>query len=650
MKFHENIICLEYSELVPELMPKSTFDSSKSRGNITVFGRGGNGREILIAFESLPAKYRSMVIERYGNPYEYLAKEPIAEQVKLNWDYSAETYFRKFSIGEGRVLPEDYVKKYTESASWLKTVNLFTTDKRALKRNLNITVAEFWDTVTTLIRTKNIALPTNSRSLKNKLRDFNAAGYDSLVETWRFGNENRKKVKDQIAEDLLITMIEHPHNHDDTIIALRYNEWAASTGRQTISPATVGYRRSQHKNYIMLKQKGMATNYAALSKQIQRERPSAPLLLINSDDNVLDMFFRVDGLKKANPYYRPSLYVVMDAYNDYILGYAIGETVTIELVKAAYRNAMNHVMELTGGAYCWNQIVTDHWAIDQKKEGVLATFLKDQAHFTPATVKVAQSKYIERAFGVVWHQNLKLYPNYSGYNITAKERISTESIEIAKKNFPSKDQAPEVVENFINRMRLTVNAKTGKVRQQEWIEAFEKSDKSKKHLLDTEKRLQLFGVQHTYQNKITTKGIQFNLNGSTFTYDVPDALYLDNLGKKVQITYDPYDHSQVLVSDGRGLRFVANELQKMPSALADFEEGDRERLNNLLGMKTEMMTKISNKVTDRLARLQRESIDAESILQAGVSVPKELNHAANKRISGGGRDQDHDNYDWKRNM
>ncbi len=662
MELYNDQLCFTYEELVPKVISVENYKSYKKRDKITVLVPGGNGRSALIAFESLPAKVREAAIKQYGNPYEYLAKEPIAEQVRLNWDYEAETFYNEYVLPDGSALPNveydakgkpaiNYVKRYTEAASWLKTINVFTTDKRALKRHLNITVTEFWDTVTDLIQAKDVALPTNPRSLKNKLKLFNTSEckYTSLIEKWRFGNDHTKKVKDEAAEALLLQMIGHHDQFDATVIAAKYNVWAVENGRLPISPATVNYRARQHWQILTLQREGKGANYTKISKQIQSDRPSAPLLLAVCDDNIIDLYFRkettIKGKKVVNEQYRVAMYVVKDYYNDYILGFAIGETVTKELIYAAFRNAMQHITEITGGNYLFHQLQSDKWAIDPKLKSELAVYFQSLAHFTPGTTKASQTKRIEQSFGAIWHQQLKELPynNYAGHNVTAKERQNPDAIQALKKNYPSVDHALEICTEFVNNMRKTVNSKTGKCRQEEWIEAFKASEKSKKRQISQAQRIQLFGITHPKTVKISQKGLVFDLHKQSYRYDIPDEHYLDNLGKTVKVMYEPHNMEQVLITDDRGLRLVVSTMQAMPSALADFQAGDRERLNNLLEAKTKMMLGIQEKLNDRLDILSRNRIDAESILKVGVSAPKELSQAANNLYIGSfDEDQEYD--------
>lgn len=639
MKYQNDILCLTYAEFVPHIMGKPNYDQSKNRGTITVHGRGGNGSEVLIEYESLPERYKEEVRKKYGNPYEYLAKQPILDFVKINWDIKAEQFYRDYVLPNNNKLPDAYIPKYTTAATWLNAIGHFTTDKKALKQSLNISIAAFWQIAGGMIRHHDIALPINEKKLRDKVATYRKEGYGCLVDVWRFGNANSKKVKDKVAEALLMKMLAHQHKHDDTIIAAEYNKWATKSGRDTITPQAVGYRRRQTENLLTLTREGASISYNKFSKQILRNRPTEPLMFINSDDNVIDLYFTKEVVRKGkvikNHYHRKVAYVVMDAFNDYILGYAIGETVTVELIQEAYRNAMRHIMELTGDAYLWHEIQSDRWAIDPKLEGPLATYFKSisNGHYIPASAHVAQSKYIERAFGINWHQQLKFFPNYAGHNITAKEKMNADAIQSAKKNYPSDVHAAEVIAEFITRIRFTTNPKSGLPRQTEWLEAFHRATTSKQRQLSEEKRLQLFGITHPYPNRITAGGIRVQISNMQYNYEVPNDLYFENVNKQVQIVYDPYDMSRVLISNGKGLRFVASETERMPSALLDYKEDTGRKLHEALEFKKQIPA-IINKTMDEYAEiLAREGIEANSILQAGIKT-KQISHDASHVLAG----------------
>lgn len=639
---YNNILCLTYDELVPAILNRDNYYHHRDKGNITVHGTGGNGRIVLIEFETLPPKYKLLVRKVYGDPYVYVAKQPILNS--LEFDHKAQQFYMDYELPNGDRLPAtdkdingkeqiNYVNRYTLSATWLNMLDRLMADKRALKRELNISITDFWDTASEMIKIKKVDLPAHPRRLKAKLKEYTSqpnqeAKYEFLIEKHKFGNTSASKVNDEAAEALLMKMLSFRNLHDDTIIAEKYNLWAIETDRPTITAATVGYRRKMWANMLKFEREGSGVTYNQLSKRSKRKRPSAPLLLVNSDDNVMDVYFQLPG----NAWFRPVLYVVIDAFNDYILGYAVGQNVTKELIKAAYRDAHRNVMRLTGGSYLWHQIQTDHWGISSKSVTEMEEFYASQAIFTPAMLKNAQTKYIERSFGVTWHQQLKLvFPdNYSGVNITSKEKLNPDSL--ISKNFPEINLAKEKIQEFIWAMRNTKREKDGLTREQEWLEAFNASEKSKKRAIEDETRLLLFGEKNVRTNKLTAAGVNVTLLGQKMTYEISQADIYEHNGKSVQVIYDRYDLSKVLITDNKGLRIVANEYELLPAAIADYEPGDRERINNLLDEKKTLFPLIEEAINKREEALSRAKIDAESRLKAGVMV-KELAHNDQKLIN-----------------
>jgi transposase InsO family protein len=577
------------------------------------------------------------VREIYGDPYVYASRQPILNS--LVYDTRAHRFYTEYILPTGEKLPAsdvdvtgkpviNYVKRYTEAATWLNMLIRLTTDKAALKRELNIPVMAFWEQATDMIKLKKVNLPANAKRLKEKIKTYQQGGYGSLVEVHKFGNDYSKKVKDEEAEAFLKAFLSHRNKYDDTVIADKYNAWATETGRETITAGAVGYWRKKWASLLMLEREGVAKLYNKVSKQGQRKRPSAPLLLVNSDDNVLDAFFHMGD----NKWYRPVLYVVMDAHNDYILGYAVGDNVTKDLIREAYRNAMRHVIKITGDAYCWQQIQTDHWGISGKNTTDLEAFYNSMAIFTAAGLKNSQTKYIERAFGTTWHQQLKEHfvRNYSGHNITAREKLNPDKLMTS--DFPDMEQGLKMIDAFIWRMRLTRRKGSELTRHEEWVQNFEASKKSKEHLLTEEQRLQIFGKVHEYTNQISTRGVTPTILGERRVYELSQQMILEHIGKTVQVIYDEHDLSRVLITDGKGLRTVVGEYQLLPSAIADYEEGDKARISNLLEEKKTIVPVIQEWGDAWKAELERGGIDIESRLQAGVLV-KEIAHNDQRNYS-----------------
>ncbi|SEW02268.1 hypothetical protein SAMN05428988_1346 [Chitinophaga sp. YR573] len=628
MKLIDNILYLEFSELVICGVSENTLWKAKERNSSSwhMINDPADKRRVLIGYEKLKDAYKELVKARFGNPHEYIAKEPIRKMVTR--DQEAERFFLAHRYGDNKSLPVEHVKKYTTAASWLNMLVKANSDKKEIKKQLNLSIDQFYIHVMEMFKTDGVDLPTNYAKLLAKRRDYEATGYGSLVD-WRFGNKNAAKIDDEVTESLLLELLSNPNQYDDVYIGMKYNEWAIANQHETITSATVGIWRRKLEYLIIAARQGRAAYYDKYSVQVKGFRPTAPLLMVESDDNFLDLLFLdIEDKTQHKYYHKYKAIVVTDSYNDYVLGYAYAENITTELVRAAYLNAMYHIRELTGNWYVPHEVKTDRWALSE-----LQPFYSAFANYYPTPVGSKKRGYLEQFFSsAIWENALKAGANnYTGNNLTAKNRgVNIEELELSKKNRPTLDEGRVQVENFFHRLRLETG-KNGKSKQDEWLEAFAATAESRKKTITDEQFLLYFGVQHRPRNgkqiKITNGGVEPQIQGVQYGFTVPPALYLTNVGKPVSIIYDPYDMSRVLVTDFASLRFTATAQRLQPRAMADYQPGDRRLLNAILAEKMDDNEKVAAAAEKRKAILRKNNVDPENMLQGGAMV-KELKQAA----------------------
>jgi len=642
MKLIDHILYIEFAELEACDISRRTILSWDNIKDPT------DKRKVLIKYEALADKYQSSLVKKYGDPYTYVHNQVIKQFLKS--DYKAQDFFFSFRTSERVALPLDYQAQYLKAANWLNLIIDIENNWAKCKKILCMeSKPELYEAVIKIIDAEGIKLPATYQTLKRKIAEYKETGCSCIISK-KFGNDNSKKVKDELNEALLVEMMSD--QYDDTFVALKYNKVCDGYGWKRITAVTVGNYRHQFKAKIEGFRNGNASWYDYAGKTVHRARPSAPLMLINSDDNELDLYFIEERIvlkkvetkdgkekrerKEINPYYRPVLYVVIDGFNDLILGYAIGDTATTDLVKEAYLNAANYVKQLTGDNYFWRQLQADHWNLK-----ALTPFFEQQGNFTPAGAKNARAKIIEQSFNKKWHSKLKeLFPrNYAGHNITAKAKVNRDAIEANKKFFPAKSEAPDHIEFFIEEMRNLVDPQTGKTKKEQWLEAWKCMQQSEKRLITQEQRLMWLGYEHRnqytgvlQQNTITKEGLMPSINGLEYVYEIPKELYRDTLGLKVKIKYDPYDMSQILaVSSDERTRMVCSQFERVPMALADHKEGTRTHLNSLLTEKKGHVAANVEEREQRLNALKRAGINAESLMQAGV-LTKEIKQSAQMQI------------------
>lgn len=586
-------------------IPEGTLKSAQHRGTIRIVKLEGKK---YLDIHSLSERLRQRI--------KIAQKDTIKELIlsKIVPDSQAQTYYLSYRYN-GKSLPIEYVMKYAQVAAWL---NYLKTIKPKDIKSLGISRGEFWNKIIELIKEEKIDLPTSLRRLKDKIKIYQQKGYDALID-WRFGNRLAAKVKDELAESLLIELLSHPNQYDDVLIAHLYNKECSRLGYKPITHATVGNWRRKHEALIIARRNGWSAFDEKYRVQVLGRRPSAPLLLVEHDDNVLDLYFAGDN----GHYNRFTAIVVIDSYNDYVLGYAYADRLSTDLVRAAYAHAARHIKELTGGYYLPWQIKADNWA---KTE--LFPFYQSIATFIPSPVGSKKRGYIEQFFrSAHWKRCLKAGANnYSGHNVVARTRgVNMEVLASQKMNYPSMTMAFDQIEQFFARLRQLPDSH-GLSKQQQWLQAWQSLPEQQKRPITEEQYLLLFGIEKKEQVRISNMGIRTQINLQEYYYEVPSSLRLQAIGKQVKLKYDPADLSRVLVV-GEDIRFVAPLAQRVAKALKDYQPGERAYLNALLQEKRNQVKYVQDMAQKRQQVLKAKELDAESIINAGLLV-KQIRHEA----------------------
>lgn len=632
MKLIDNILYIEWREAIESGLSENTLKNAKLRKSPSwsFIDDPTDRRKVLIEFEKLKDEYKKKIQARFGNPYEYMAKLPIRNLVK--WDDKAEECYLAYRYDINKTLPIEHVKKYTTAASWLNMFKAVTEDKKALKKLLNLTIEQFYTHAIEIITTDKIHLPTSYRRLLATRKEYETNGYNTLID-WRFGNKLAAKIKDELSESTLLEMIAHPNQYDDVIITQQYNTWAKAHNYKTIDTATVGVHRRKNDYLIIMSREGNAALNEKYLKQVKGFRPTAPLYMVESDDNHLDLLFIDPNDDTQSKYFHKyKAIVVIDSFNDYVLGYAYAENLSIDLVKAAYLNAMYHIRSITGAWYLPHETKSDRWAIAS-----LEPFYKSLGNYFKTPVGSKHRGYIEQFFGNPhWKRCLKLGANnYSGNNMTAKFRgVNTEALERSKKDRPLiGNEAFEQIENFFYRLRH-VPQSNGISKHDQWLNAFNALPAENKRLITDEQFLLKLGIEHNNQGKgirITNRGVEPQIAGTKYSYDIASNSLLEYIGKSVSVIYDPYDMSRVLITDFDKVRLMGHDARLQSRALQDAEIDGRTYLNASLNEKRDDVNYIATRSTRRKTVLESAGFNAEGLLQAGVMV-KEVRHLAEQKV------------------
>lgn len=644
MLLHTNkILYIEFADFLAAGWKEDSIKKANLRngGNWQMIDHPTDKRKVLVQYDTLTdahkEKLQIWLRKKHGcnhtmqcncgNPYEYVAKEPIRKLIQK--DFKAEGYYTAYKLSDGRNLPLQYINQYTVAASFINMLLQVNSNKKLLKTTLNLSLDSFWKHVEEIIKSDNIDLPASYKRLRQKMLDYEKNGYEVLISS-KFGNKQALKIADEVSESLLIELLSDYRQFDDVIVSVQYNKWASLNGYKTITAQTVGNWRRDNSMLLISDREGRDVFNQLARRKVVRMRPSYPTALWESDDNHLDWWFAGDS---ANEYRKLKGIIVTDSFNDYILGYAVTDKDLKgdEIVRLAYLNAMYHVKELTGGWYLPFEVKTDQWNIE-KLRPFYKSITNDHYYDTPVGSK--NRGWLENFFGHIdWERCMKIgFNNYTGHNISAKTRgVNLEAVRANKKEWVHIKDAETQLAEFVNRLRTVPKNfdEKNQSRQQEWLQAFALTPDTKKIQITDEQMLLKFGFRHSHSTRIQENIVKPTILGVEYRYSIPPAFYSTNRGKKVDFIYDPYNMNRILVTDNEGLRFIAHSVTPVAGCMADMEEfGGRELLNKILGEAKQENTAIGEAKEKRKQVLLANNIDTEDILKLGVSVPKALKQQA----------------------
>ncbi|MNS11900.1 hypothetical protein D3C72_434520 [compost metagenome] len=598
MKLIDSILYIEWSEMVDCGVSDGYLKKAKSVGTKcwTFINDPKDNRRVLIHYEDLKQEYKDRIITRYGNPYDQIARTPILNSVQNRPEANA--FYMAHRFDGDKKLDIETVNKYTRADAWLTYIN--TMGLREIKDLFpGMKVPDFYSHVTALINIEKDRgkdktysgiyqlpgeFPATYQRLKTKAENYRNGTFEDLINP-SYGNKNSTKLgrndggfdpelhEKQMA---VIRAVAAKHNNFDASEVKKYadiifnaNGWEtikASRIRQVLAPyraaLTPGRRGSkEHKNNIAM--------------QVKRLAPQSPTYYWTLDGWTVELLYQSERINEAGKRYmdyngRLTVVVVLDPYNKYPVGFAIGDRETPDLIKEAVRNAVDHVHQLFGAPdngcrYTAHQLQSDNYQIKN-----LTPFYQAASHvFTPAGVGASNSKVIEPYFKYLNKTYCKPWSNWSGYGITAnkKNQVNREYLNKIKHTFPNKEGAIMQVMDMMNRER------SAKIEQ--YREGWNNMDIDKRTVISTENMIMLFGSAIGNTNQITGQGIVKQIDSIKYTYNSFDPLFRKNMHLDWQLYVDNNDKTKVLaISPDNKLRFVLDEINGIPMDLRSRTEVD----------------------------------------------------------------------------
>lgn len=555
-----------------------------ARGTIIQLQKACRNKEAYIDFGSLDEDLKRRIQEALNaSPYDK-AKQTVSLMDFVRPDALVSEFFDNYKTAKGSFLPMEKRIEYTANAIVLNGIRQM---REAYKRN---DISLPWTTIVRLVADLDrsalkVNLPENERKLKQRFEEYERGGLEVLIhKNFKTGSTNAAKILTPEQVDMMVMVIAEHRNFSDKDCAEFYNIVAKAKGWKTITASNVAEWRKKKEYMITASRRGASAHRNGHAMTVQRERPSAPLLMWVLDGWDCELYYQQKVNGRTTYHNRLTVEVVLDPSTRYPIGYAIDDTESAELITRALRNAMRHTQELFGRMLRPNQIQCDNFAIGAMRE-IYAGLAVEAV--TPAAVGNAKSKDIEPWFREFNDKYCKKMFNWSGHGIKAKNQPNMDVALANKKNFPTKEELIAEIDMLISQYRQEHMAA--------FMEKYKALPEERKVELPMMKYLALLGNTRRDTYRLGAQGIVIKYAGEKIQYETFDERFRDLCYIDWHIKYDPQDMSTVLATTEDGSeQFLLATKYIQPMALADRKPGDYEKLAQVLHFREKEETRIAH--------------------------------------------------------
>lgn len=452
MILHNNILCVSGQQLIrnefnPDgLISKSLWDKW-IRDGANLVQRGGNGRQSLIEFDTIPPQYKAIIEEKFGNPRKTAVQNSFLDQIVTDLD--AKAFFAAYRLDDGEFLPEKYQKQYTANASVLKAIQRMHISQQKARKTLGGNMRKFWDKVTdasnSIRETVGHKLPTSKSQFKRVYDLFIKDSYSSLISK-KFGNTNTEKITEEIEAWMVSEMAMNRQSVE--MVYTKYLQVANEKGwRKDIEAAAFRHRVSQPaiRQMIDLKRFGAKTWRKQYGQTFKLKRANYSNDIWVGDGTAVNWYYR-EGKEVA----MCTTYMVMDSRSRKFLGWSMRKGINkenFEMQLKAYRMAIRNAQAKP------YQVLFDNQG--GHKNDTSREFYKTLARVSFATRAYRPSgKPIEQLFKDFQTLKLSEFPFWSGFGREShsdpRYKPHMEAIKNNIDNLPSFEELELLFETSVN--------------------------------------------------------------------------------------------------------------------------------------------------------------------------------------------------------
>lgn len=543
MEMYGKIKCVTHAELVGSgIISASNLKKKVKAGLIIQVRRGGNGRIALYDYIGLPNPLREDYDRSHPDAHKEMDEQMMSNTIRS--DSNAVEFYKCYEPQISLSRQAEYVL----NAEVMNELIRVEKEAEAMHRKCGyIRKAETWKSVRgtceKLREEYGHTLPANAARLREKFNAYKKSGYTALVNK-NTGNQAARVVVPETARLLLKLRRSIVPRYTEAQIFEEYNRRAVELGLNIIkSPTTV-------KNY--LNDPSVMPMWYAAVHGMQRWKSRYSSLLKTGLPQMRDALWYGDGTK-LNLYYRDgqgkmrttSVYEVMDAYSETLLGYDIAPNENFKSQYRAYRMAVE-----TAGSRPY-EIVTDNQG-GHKKGDATGFFRRLTVLHRPTMPYNGQSKTIENAFYRFQAMVLHRIWYFTGQNVNTKKVGSKPNLEFIEENayaLPTLEEVKAIYKECRDRWNNEEKHFASGIPHMEMYRMSENPEAQP--VTDTD-MVRMFWLCHPKAVTYTNYGLQFEIDRQKYHYDVygadglrDEAWALGNTGREFTVMYDPLDMTRV---------------------------------------------------------------------------------------------------------
>ncbi|MFI3322456.1 MAG: kinase [Rikenellaceae bacterium] len=601
MEYYKGYTCVTIDELTSKdgcgaVMGMSCLRQNISRKRINVVRKGGGlGSYALIDFHSMPERFKVAFINKYGNPDDVIKAQMKGSAVLE--DGAAREWFSTYTLSNGENIDDDKQQEYITTASIinevLRRVNESVSYQKSLGGNKGISQK---DLTLSLIEDFRLYpghnLPTSWARLSSKIKDYKACGYIALIEGY-LGNQNTVKITDQMGRYIIALKRSKVPQYNNEQIWQEINRIAPEKKWKPIKSQNTITAYLNRPDIMPLWYDAKLGTKAAKYKYNRKHKTIMPIRrdeLWYGDGTKLNLYYKAWD-EKAHKWKlcTTSVYEVIDASSEVMLGYCISDSENFDAQYLAYRNAIE-----TAGCRPF-EIVYDNQGGQKSKKA--QEFFDKIARVDRATAPYnANSKSIESVFGRFQKQVLAQDWRFTGMNITASgefSRVDDEFIEANKDSLYTLEELRVAYQLAREKWNEMIHHASKEDRPQTRKEMYLTSINQETQPITQAELINIFWIQNENEITFTSSGITITIDKKEYTYDVygadglPDLHFRDkHTYRKFTVKYDPMDMTKIRLytTDSRGvLKFVseAAPYREVHRALQSQVDGDMDFIRQM---------------------------------------------------------------------